>query len=532
MAEEFSEKQKAPSSGGTGKRLPVTGGTGKAAPIVPGTGKKDPMTGSDRRNPIVGTGKKDPMTGSGRKDPIAGTAKYTTTAMRRIIEQRNMPAWKRMLKKVGFYAVIPVIIVVFILGVKFLGGLVLPQPGQGTVTDDFLRTDALKVLDRAKEAEKAGNYEEAETIYASFPEAYRDYPDLQVEASKRHEDLKIRIARERSAAAQNALEEANKFYAEHPELAEDALKLYKPITEKWGETPAAALARTRIPEIEKYLAERDVEAVNKEYDVVKTDTSKMVAERNYDGAIAKLKDFSAAHTGTPTAAAADEEITRLEKDVETSFASVKKEALSRAGEKHYGLSLGALDHFIKTYVSAAYTAEALALKRKIEAEALDAFRKACEEPDKQAATLRLEDAVVAYRILQPQYDGTQWGPFIVKRIDGLQAQIELHAEVISRIKAAARQGNPVRLPFELITAPKKRFVMMDADEKQLFLENETPPKFRQPMAWTDFSADQLYAIYCAYLTNPTPAQHNQLGCFCEERSLTDKAEVHFGKAKQ
>ena len=381
-------------------------------------------------------------------------------------------------------------------------------------------------------AMEAGNLMGALDIYNEISYKYPEFPDLTEKVLNRIEKVKTVIAEKRRSDAEAALQEASTFYNQNPDQAEKAKEMFEEIQKKWEETPAAVIAKLKAKEIEDNLTKFQGETQDREYKKAVAEASSLVAKRDYDGAVQKLREFAARYAGANAGNDATAEVNRLEKEVEEIYNTAKKEAVQRVEKKAYGLAIAVLDQFIKVYGSAKWRGEAGKYKGQIQQEAMKTFQEACREPNAMVGQFRFEEALAKFQILATQYEGTQWGVFTRMRMQSIQAQADLHGEVIHQIKMLAKKGESPRLPFELKNFPHIKFRIVDADVKQIFLESEAEPKFRQPFNWVDFTPRQILDIYKLFIPNPTQEQNSWLGYFCQERDLVDDAEKYFNKAGQ
>ena len=444
---------------------------------------------------------------------------------------RQKPAWKKAVSTsvtVIFFAILFVATYFVVTQFVLTGSKTKPTVNK----NEELRAKAEKALENADAAMEAGNLMGALDIYNEISYKYPEFPDLTEKVLNRIEKVKTVIAEKRRSDAEAALQEASTFYNQNPDQAEKAKEMFEEIQKKWEETPAAVIAKLKAKEIEDNLTKFQGETQDREYKKAVAEASSLVAKRDYDGAVQKLREFAARYAGANAGNDATAEVNRLEKEVEEIYNTAKKEAVQRVEKKAYGLAIAVLDQFIKVYGSAKWRGEAGKYKGQIQQEAMKTFQEACREPNAMVGQFRFEEALAKFQILATQYEGTQWGVFTRMRMQSIQAQADLHGEVIHQIKMLAKKGESPRLPFELKNFPHIKFRIVDADVKQIFLEGEAEPKFRQPFNWVDFTPRQILDIYKLFIPNPTQEQNSWLGYFCQERDLVDDAEKYFNKAGQ
>ncbi|HHN46295.1 MAG TPA: FHA domain-containing protein [Planctomycetes bacterium] len=444
---------------------------------------------------------------------------------------RRQPAWKKAMS----WSVTLIFFAALFIGTFLVVRMFIEPPQQQHARRDpslELRDKAEKALAAADDAIARGELQAALAQLQDIFRLYPEFPDISEKASNYIERVKGMIAETRRQAAQAALEEATSFYNQNPGERRRALERFEKILNTWPETAAAVLAKVKAAEIRDEMDKTTAGAQSQEFRRVMAEAGGLVARRDYDAAIQKVREFAARYAGTEAGNEASAAAASFEQEVENVYRNAEKEAGQRRDKKEFGLAVAALDQFSKTYISVKWREEANKLKGRIQQEAMKQFEEDCREPNELVKQFRFEDAIAKLSMIRARYEGTQWGIFLAMRLASIQAQADIHGEVRHKIKMLAKGGEAPRLPFEMKNFPRVRFRVVDADGQQVFLESESEPKFRQPFKWMDLAADQIYQIYRLYIPNPTGEQHSWLGYFCQERDLIDKAEEHFNKADQ
>ncbi|MBN1808912.1 MAG: protein kinase [Planctomycetes bacterium] len=446
--------------------------------------------------------------------------------------RRQRPAWKRAVGgglTLAFFAVLGV--VTFIIVTRMMS-----TPSNNVVLEDpskALRKEAREKLDEVEAFIAGQQYQLAlnhlQDIFLRYPE----FSDIVDDARDKQDRVKELLKKASWEASKAALDKADEFYNANPDKPADALDLYGDLIRRFPDTPAAKIGKTRIDAIRDKIDSWTADAQDNDWLKARAEMSKKVAARDYDGAVQSMRVFAARYAGTEAGNKATAEADRIEKEVEEIYQKVESEAKQRADVRNYGMALAVLDQFSEGYGSAKWRKAASDMKGAIQNQAMKTFQEDCEAPNALVAKFEFEEARAAFQILQTRYEGTRWKMFAVMRLTSIEAQQNIHREVVGLVKQTARQGEPPRLPFTLDQFPRKHFRMVSADEEALFLRNEQPPQIQRPFKWVDsFTPLQLYEIYRVYIPNPTVEQHLALGYVCQERDLVEKAEEHFAKAEE
>ncbi|MBN1808913.1 MAG: hypothetical protein JW909_07565 [Planctomycetes bacterium] len=214
------------------------------------------------------------------------------------------------------------------------------------------------------------------------------------------------------------------------------------------------------------------------------------------------------------------------------LAALEERARSPGGRQATVDTVKDIDDFIARHPDTEYAARAERLKYRISEARMWMFEEDARQPNALAAQYRFAEAMDLFGKIGARYEGTRWTLFAEMRRESIQAQKALHDEVVRLIKAAAADGREPVLEFDSPGLPAGRMLVLDARDSELVIALESDRRLRKTVQWAAVSPADVYAVYRACIPEPTAAQHNQLGLFCQERDLIDKAEEHFARAEE
>ena len=162
------------------------------------------------------------------------------------------------------------------------------------------------------------------------------------------------------------------------------------------------------------------------------------------------------------------------------------------------------------------------------------FKRESQKAHSQALAFEHTDAAGQYRVLAARYSGTKWSDFSRTRAQEVAAQSKLHAELIKRVNAAAKEKR--ELPFVPPGVPeamaKMKWRILEATDRNLSLAAGRDDQFERPVTWGSWKPNNLLDIFDLYFPKPTAEEAKALSYFCTERKLDARAQQYLNNAGQ
>ena len=244
-------------------------------------------------------------------------------------------------------------------------------------------------------------------------------------------------------------------------------------------------------------------------------------------------EFLKEHPDSEPAGEARREAGALEEHVKSAFERALAEANSSFGAGRYKLACGTLERFTKTYKSQKWNSEAQRKIAELEGVIEDTFKKEHEKVKGLLTAFKYADAGIQYRLLAARFGGTRWQKFVEGRLREIEAEQELHRELIRRIDLTGAVS-PKVLPFPAPKVPEKmaklRWRVLGASEFEVTLGAGTGGRTLRSCRWEEFPPGHLIDLFEAFFPQPTREEHFALAYLCKERDLEERARGHLDAA--
>jgi len=411
------------------------------------------------------------------------------------------------------------------------GGQPGPGPGSPTAPGD---QSAAGLLRQAADLEANGDLDGALQLYERIARDFPDTPEADKAAERAIEVLSARAAQAAEKAAA-AVKSAEEYARASPEDLQGQRDRWVAIKDAYEGTPQCDVADAKIAEMDKKLAGQVADKALQAYDQARRLSDDRLFRRQFDAALQPLADFVVRYPDSAKTPEAKNKIAAIKDRVKKLYEQAESDAKGLAARNEFGRGMAVLQKFVQDAGSQEYRSKANKLRGDLNKKAGEKFAELARDPNAKATAFEYDDAANGFRRLENVFNGTQWAKLAEGRRKSVEAQKALHADIIKRINAAGGRKDYKELPWRLKSFPRQRFFVTEASESQITLmggRNVGSLTVAQPKRWSSLEAKQLYKIILLYYPKPTTKEHLWLAYFCEDRDLTDEADVHFEKAGQ